>query len=24
VRGFERTKPARGPLPEHLSRERIV
>ncbi|MGA8157291.1 MAG: IS66 family transposase, partial [Rhodoplanes sp.] len=24
VRGFERKKPARGPLPEHLPRERIV
>ena len=24
VRGFERRKPARGPLPEHLPRERIV
>ena len=24
VRGFERKKPARGPLPDHLPRERIV
>ena len=24
VRGFERRKPARGPLPEHLPRERVV
>ena len=24
MRGFERKKPARGPLPEHLPRERIV
>jgi len=24
VRGFERKRPARGPLPEHLPRERIV